>query len=98
GHKHASTHDRLHPIRNSVGEDEVERHGQSYVAEFRHGQCRRERPRSCCSEESLAVYSGLFVSSKLLGGATSPRSFITICKSFQASFFCRGSRNRNAGW
>ena len=26
-----------------------------------------------------------------------PNSFITICKSFHASPFCRGSRNRNAG-
>jgi hypothetical protein len=30
-------------------------------------------------------------------GAFIPNSFITICKSFQASPFCRGSRNRNAG-
>ena len=49
GHEHASTHDRLHPLGNSVGEDDVQRHRQSYVAEFRHGQCRRERPRSCCA-------------------------------------------------
>ena len=97
GHEHASADDRLHPLGNSVREDDVKRNGQSDVTEFGHGQCRRERPRSCCSEESLAVYSG-FVVSELLGGATSPRSFITICKSFQASFFCRGSRSRNAGW
>ncbi len=31
-------------------------------------------------------------------GAFIPSSFITICKSFQASPFCRGSRSRNAGW
>jgi hypothetical protein len=30
-------------------------------------------------------------------GGTSPKYFITICKSFQASPFCRGSRRRNAG-
>ena len=30
-------------------------------------------------------------------GAFSPSSFIAICKSAQASFFCRGSRSRNAG-
>jgi hypothetical protein len=47
GHEHASTHNRLHPIGHNVGEDEIERHRQSYVAEFRHGKCRRERPRSC---------------------------------------------------
>jgi hypothetical protein len=29
---------------------------------------------------------------------SSPSSFITICRSFQVSFFWRGSRNRNAGW
>src|ERR1700744_1942066 len=32
------------------------------------------------------------------GGGFRPSSFITICKSFQASFFWRGSRRRNAGW
>ena len=31
-------------------------------------------------------------------GAFSPNSFITICRSFHASPFCRGSRSRNAGW
>src|SRR5581483_1364270 len=31
-------------------------------------------------------------------GMGRPRYFMTICKSFQVSFFCRGSRNRNAGW
>ena len=31
-------------------------------------------------------------------GAVSPISFMTICRSFHASFFCRGSRSRNAGW
>ena len=30
-------------------------------------------------------------------GMASPKSFITICKSFQVSFFCRGSRSKNAG-
>ncbi len=35
-HKHASADHRLHPLGNSVGEDDVERHRQSYVAEFRH--------------------------------------------------------------
>ncbi len=30
-------------------------------------------------------------------GIAIPNSFITICKSFQVSFFCRGSRSRNAG-
>ena len=33
-----------------------------------------------------------------LVGTGSPSSFITICKSFQVSFFWRGSRNKNAGW
>ena len=31
-------------------------------------------------------------------GGFNPRYFITICKSFHASFFCRGSRSRYAGW
>ena len=31
-------------------------------------------------------------------GAFRPNSFITICRSFQASFFWRGSRSRKAGW
>jgi hypothetical protein len=31
-------------------------------------------------------------------GTAKPKSFITICKSFQVSFFWRGSRSRNAGW
>src|SRR5258708_39543948 len=31
-------------------------------------------------------------------GGSRPRYFITICRSFHASPFCRGSRNRNAGW
>jgi hypothetical protein len=31
-------------------------------------------------------------------GGSSPRCFMTICKSFQASLFWRGSRRRNAGW
>jgi hypothetical protein len=30
-------------------------------------------------------------------GIVIPNSFITICKSFQVSFFWRGSRSRNAG-
>ncbi len=30
-------------------------------------------------------------------GAVIPNSRITICRSFQASPFCRGSRNKNAG-
>ena len=33
-----------------------------------------------------------------LAGAFNPISAITICRSFQASPFCRGSRSRNAGW
>src|ERR1041385_4338579 len=31
-------------------------------------------------------------------GEFNPKYFITICKSFHASFFCRGSRNKYAGW
>ena len=31
-------------------------------------------------------------------GRFSPKYFITICKSFHASPFWRGSRRRNAGW
>ena len=35
--------------------------------------------------------------SLFFAGAFSPSSAITICRSFHASPFCRGSRNRNAG-
>ena len=37
GHQDTPAHHRLHAVRDAVGEDGVERHGQGYVAEFRHG-------------------------------------------------------------
>src|SRR5271157_4772449 len=39
----------------------------------------------------LSAYSAPFA------GIAIPNSFITICKSFQVSFFWRGSRSRKAG-
>src|SRR5215472_7201111 len=42
--------------------------------------------------------TGLRYSSGFFAGGFSPRNFIAICKSFHASFFCRGSRSRYAGW
>ncbi len=53
-------------------------------------QCRRGRPRPCYLAK-IPTYSTPFA------GIASPNSPITICKSFQVSFFCRGSRKRNAG-
>ncbi len=43
------------------------------------------------SHEIARAYSAPFA------GIAIPNSFITICKSFQVSFFWRGSRSRNAG-
>ncbi len=46
--------------------------------------------RSAEADESVRPYVFCF-------GAFIPNSFITICRSFHASPFCRGSRSRNAG-
>ena len=37
GHEHASANHGFHPIWNTVGEDDIQRHRKRYVAEFRHG-------------------------------------------------------------
>ena len=37
GDHDTSAHHRLHPFRDAIGEDRVERYGQGYVAELRHG-------------------------------------------------------------
>ena len=43
------------------------------------------------------VLSASVVNHVFRAGGSKPKYFITICKSFHASFFCRGSRSRNAG-
>jgi len=47
-------------------------------------------------DEARASFRAYEPSADFLGGSM-PRNFITICRSFQASPFWRGSRSRNAG-
>src|SRR6478672_10317439 len=49
---------------------------------------------SHCGSARHPFYSGVLFAA----GGFNLKNFITICKSFHASFFCRGSRSRYAGW
>jgi len=51
----------------------------------------------CIQETPTAGRLGAPFYSAGLAGTCNPKSFITICKSFHVSFFCRGSRNKKAG-
>src|SRR5581483_5144442 len=54
--------------------------------------------RAARCRRTQAFYGRVHAGSCTFAGGVRPKYFITICRSFQVSFFCRGSRSKKAGW
>ncbi len=100
-HQHSSANDG-NAVSQTVGKHHVQRDRQSDIAKLRHEDVRNDctvwtrsdENRKSRSVSSVQISGKGFYSSGFFAAGFNPRYFITICKSFHASFFCRGSRNK----